>query len=290
MQVLFGMYLAVLTQVSPPAAAGDPVLVGAGDIGECGSGPKGTADLLDLIPGTVFTAGDNAYPDGTAVELQRCYAPTWGRHLARTHPAAGNHDYRAPNASPYFAYFGAAAGPPLRGYYSYDIGAWHIIVMNSNCSEVGGCQAGSAQEKWLREDLAAHPGRCTAAIWHHPRFSSGTHGGSRLMQDAWKALLDAGADFVVNGHDHDYERFATQDSAGAATSRGIREFVAGTGGADLRSFSHPPVANSEVRNSATHGVLKFTLHATSYDWEFIPSDGAFTDSGSSPCHAASAAN
>jgi hypothetical protein len=270
-------------------AAGDPVLVGAGDIGLCGSSsPRKTAELLDRIPGTVFTAGDNAYSNGSAEDFQYCYGP-WGRHRARTRPAAGNHEYRTTNASAYYSYFGLAAGPPSRGYYSYDLGAWHIVVINSNCGEVGGCQAGSQQETWLREDLAAHPGRCTAAIWHHPMFSSGLHGGNpTATRDFWNALHSAGADIVINGHDHDYERFAPQDPSGAPDpERGIREFVVGTGGAGLRSFPREPVPNSEARDDHTHGVLKLTLHPQSYDWEFVPANGGtFTDSGSAPCHAA----
>ena len=271
-------------------ASGDPVLVGAGDIGECSrSAPRETAELLDRIAGTVFTAGDNAYPDGSARNFQSCYDQSWGRHRSRTRPSAGNHDFRTSGGSAYFSYFGAAAGPPSRGYYSYDLGAWHIVVINSNCGDVGGCQAGSPQETWLREDLAAHPIRCTAAYWHHPMFSSGRHGGDpKATRAIWNDLYAAGADVVINGHDHDYERFAPQDPSGARDPRrGIREFVVGTGGADLRSFRRSPGANSETRDDRTHGVLKLTLHSRSYDWEFVPVEGgAFTDSGTAPCHAA----
>lgn len=277
-------------EVSPAApasaeATGDPVLVGAGDIAVCGADRK-TAALLDTIAGTVFTTGDNAYYYGTTEDFEGCYARSWGRHRARTRPAPGNHDYRTPEAPGYFAYFGEAAGDASRGYYSYDLGAWHVVVLNSNCEAVGGCQAGSRQEKWLRADLAAHPARCTAAYWHHPLFSSGRHGGNpEAMRGIWKALYDAGAEIVMNGHDHDYERFAPQDPSGALDrERGIREFVVGTGGAGLRSF--PGVSpNSEARNDRWHGVLKLTLHAESYDWEFVPeAGGTFTDSGSGTCH------
>jgi hypothetical protein len=276
--------------VSAPALAtaevsGDPVLVGAGDIAVCGN-ERRTAELLDRIPGTVFTTGDNAYYFGTLEDFESCYASSWGRHRERTRPAPGNHEYRTENAAGYFGYFGAAAGDPSRGYYSYDLGTWHVVVINSNCGEVGGCQAGSPQERWLREDLAAHPALCTAAIWHHPLFSSGRHGGNpAAMRDIWQALYDAGAEIVVNGHDHDYERLAPQDPSGAPDNeRGIREFVVGTGGAGLRSF--PRVApNSEARNDRTHGVLKLTLHPEGYDWEFVPvAGGTFTDSGSGVCH------
>lgn len=269
---------------------GDPVLVGAGDIGECSRpAPRKTAALLDSIPGTVFTAGDNAYPNGAAEDFKYCYDPTWGRHRARTRPAAGNHEYLTGKGSPYFAYFGAAAGPPGRGYYSYDLGAWHIVVINSSCGDIGGCEKGSKQETWLREDLASNAGRCTAAYWHHPMFSSGGHGGSPAARGLWNDLYAAGADVVINGHDHDYERFAPQDPSGARDlARGIREFVVGTGGGHLVHFPGAPVPNSEARDDHTYGVLKLTLHPKSYEWQFVPvAGGRFTDSGSAACHSAS---
>jgi hypothetical protein len=265
--------------------AADPVIVGAGDIATCSNtSDEATANLLDTIPGTVFTAGDNVYSDGTASEFTNCYNPSWGRHKARTRPAPGNHDYHTAGATGYYSYFGAAAGDPKKGYYSYDLGAWHVVVVNSNCSEVGGCQAGSAQEQWLRADLAAHPATCTLAYWHHPLFSSGQHGNDTEMRPIWQALYDARADVVVNGHDHDYERFAPQNPSGQAdASRGIREFVVGTGGAGLRAVGSG-IANSEVRNGVTNGVLKLTLHAGSYDWQFVPVAGqTFTDSGTAAC-------
>jgi K319-like protein/calcineurin-like phosphoesterase family protein len=267
----------------PPS---DPVLIGAGDIASCSSlGDEATANLLDGIAGTVFTTGDNAYPDGTAAQYTNCYNPTWGRHKARTRPAVGNHEYHTAGASAYFNYFGAAAGDPNRGYYSYDLGAWHIVVLNSNCDQVGGCGAGSLQEQWLRVDLAAHPAVCTLAYWHAPRFSSGiVHGSSRAMATIWQVLYDYGAEVVLTGHEHHYERFARQDANGGADpERGIREFVLGMGGKSHYAFG-TPIANSEVRNSDTLGVLKLTLHATSYDWQFIPEAGkTFTDAGSESC-------
>lgn len=274
-----------------PVASPDPILVGAGDIASCGgSGDEATADLLDAIfaggvPGRVFTAGDNAYDSGTASEFADCYGPSWGRHKARTGPAPGNHDYNTGGAAGYFGYFGAAAGDPSKGYYSYDLGSWHIVVINSNCSEVGGCGAGSPQEQWLRADLATHPAVCTLAYWHHPRFSSGIHGSSTSVQAIWQALYDYGADVVVNGHDHDYERFAPQDPSGVADpERGIRQFVVGTGGMSHYSFTGPPAANGEVRNGGAFGVLKLTLHSTSLYWEFVPVAGnTFNDSGSQSC-------
>jgi hypothetical protein len=273
--------IGMLVSYSLIAKAADPVLVGAGDIASCSSlGDEATAKLLDGIPGTVFTAGDNAYPNGTATEFANCYDPTWGRHKARTRPAPGNHDYYTPGASGYYNYFGAAAGDPTKGYYSYNLGAWHVVVLNSNISMA----AGSPQERWLRADLAAHPAACTVAYWHHPRFSSGYHGNDSSVHPIWQALYDYGADVVLNGHDHNYERFAPQDPSGKRdTVRGIREFVVGMGGATLRAF-RTIQPNSEVRNSDTRGVLKLTLHPTSYSWQFIPEAGkSFSDTGNAPC-------
>jgi hypothetical protein len=264
---------------------GDAVLVGAGDIARCGAeGDEATAALLDRIPGIVFTAGDNAYPSGTDRDFDRCYNVGWGRHRERTRPAPGNHEYRSGSADPYFDYFGERAGPRHLGWYSYDAGDWHVVVLNSNCSEVG-CRRGSDQEQWLRADLAAHPAACTLAYWHHPRFSSGMHGNHDRVKDFWDALYEAGADVVVSGHDHDYERFAPMTPDGELdTARGIREFVVGTGGGDLRPFEQT-VPNSEVRESGTFGVLKLTLRRGGYDWEFVPAAGAtFRDSGSGTCH------
>jgi hypothetical protein len=269
------------------ASSSVPVLVGAGDIASCDNlaGAEATAKLLDSIPGTVFTAGDDAYPDGSAEDFARCYDPTWGRHRARTRPSPGNHDFHTAHGAAYFRYFGAAAGEPGQGYYSYDLGSWHVIVLNSDCADVGGCQVGSPQERWLRQDLAAHPARCTVAYWHHPLFSSGRHGNDPEVKPFWQDLYQAGADLVINGHDHDYERFAPQDPDGRADpARGIREIIVGTGGKNHRPFGVPK-PNSEVRNADTFGVLKITLHDGSYDWQFIPEAGkTFTDSGSGTCH------
>ena len=262
--------------------AATAVLVGAGDIADAAQRDEATAKLLETIPGTVVPLGDNAYPNGTADEFNNYYEPTWGRHKARTRPAAGNHEYDIPGASGYFNYFGAAAGDPAKGYYSYDVGAWHIIVLNSECSQVGGCGSTSPQGQWLQADLAANPRPCTLAIMHKALFASGTD--SAAGRDFWSLLYQAGADVVLSGHAHFYERFAPQDPSGVADpARGIREFVVGTGGASLHSFG-TTVPNSEVRNNKTHGVLKLTLHPTSYDWEFVPIAGAtFTDSGSAVC-------
>jgi predicted phosphohydrolase len=276
--------LAVAEEKAPaePEAA---VLVGAGDIAYCKQieGARATARLLDAIPGTVFTLGDHAYEDGTAREFAECYDPTWGRHRARTRPAAGNHDYHTPRAAPYFAYFGSAAGEPGKGYYSYDVGAWHVVVLNSNCEEVG-CEAGSSQERWLRADLAAHPTECALAYWHHPRFSSGKHGGAPEMAPLWRALHEAGVELAISGHDHDYERFAPQDADGRLdAARGIRQLVVGTGGKKTRKFKETE-PNSEVRETGAFGVLKLTLSPGRYEWTFIPVAGeTFTDSGAGVC-------
>ena len=263
------------------------MLVGAGDITQCSSGAEATARLLDGIAGTVFTAGDNAYPHGALADYEKCYAPSWGRQLARTRPAPGNHEYETGGAAGYFAYFGARAGPPSRGYYSYDLGTWHVVVLNSsdNCGVVA-CSASSPQVEWLRADLAASAAPCTVAIWHHPRFSSGPHGSNTRLDAFWDALYAAGADVVVNGHDHIYQRFAPQTPAGARDdARGIREFVVGTGGKSHDKLRSPLLPNTEVAHGSTFGVLALTLHAASYSWRFVPVAGAtFTDAGSAPCH------
>jgi hypothetical protein len=257
------------------------VLVGAGDIAKCEilGGAIATARLLDRIPGTVFTAGDNAYDEGSAKNFAECYAPTWGRHKARTRPAIGNHDLRADRGQSYFAYFGENAGPEGRGYYSYDLGAWHIISLNSAVEP----DAHSPQGRWLQDDLKANPTDCILAYWHSPRFSSGPHGNDLTVRDFWRLLYDAGAEIIVNGHDHLYERFAPQNPSGKADPvRGIREFIVGTGGGGVYRFKNP-VPNSEVRDNSTYGVLKLTLSPGRYQWEFIPVSPGFTDSGTGVC-------
>src|SRR5713226_4363264 len=266
---------------SHPADTESAVLVGAGDIADCRdlSGAEATAKLLEQIPGTVMAVGDLAYPDGSKKNFA-CYDKTWGRVKTRTRPAPGNHEFHVAGARPYFDYFGAAAGPK-GGYYSYELGTWHIVVLNSECEDIGGCDPGSREVRWLRADLAAHPAACTLAYWHKPLFSSGSaHGNDPEMKPLWQALYDANAEVVVNGHDHNYERFAQQDPEGRSdAARGIREFVVGTGGKNHRpmALSKP---NSESRNADTFGVLKLTLRAEAYDWQFIPEAGkSFTDSG-----------
>ncbi|MFC6079835.1 CBM96 family carbohydrate-binding protein [Sphaerisporangium aureirubrum] len=271
---------------APTPSTDDPVLVGAGDIATSGSGDGATAKLLDDIPGTVFTTGDDAYPDGSADDFADFYAPTWGRHKARTRPVPGNHEYRTTGAAGYFGYFGPAAGEPGKGYYSYDLGDWHVVALNSNCSEVGGCDAGSPQEQWLRSDLAASAKPCTIAYWHHPRFTSGAnHAPDRSVGPLVRALYDNDAEVVVTGHNHQYERFAPMNPRGGLDeARGIRHFVVGTGGATFYGFGTIQ-PNSEVRDSDTFGVLKLTLHPGSYTWEFVPQAGkTFTDDGTTSCH------
>jgi len=263
------------------------ILVGAGDIADCKdlSGAEATAKLLVQVPGTVMAVGDLAYPDGSK-ENFACYDKTWGRVKSRTRPAPGNHEFHAVGATPYFDYFGPAAGNPRTGYYSYELGTWHIIVLNSECKDVGGCETGSPQEKWLRADLAAHPVACTLAYWHKPLFSSGNaHGNDPTVKPFWQALYEANADVVIAGHDHDYERFAPQTPDGVPDpQRGIREFVVGTGGKNHRPFVEPK-PNSELRDATAFGVLKLTLKPGAYDWQFIPETGkTFTDSGSGTCH------
>jgi hypothetical protein len=270
-------------------AGGDPVLVGAGDIASCRStGDEATAGLLAGIDGTVATLGDHAYPKGTDANFAECYEPSWGQFKARTMPSPGNHEYETTGASGYFEYFGTAAGDPGEGYYSYDLGSWHVISLNSNCSAlVGGCAPGSPQEQWLKADLAAHSNACTLAYWHHPRFSSGIHGDNSIVAPFWDDLYQAGADVVLNGHDHDYERFAPLNANGQSDpAQGIREFIVGTGGAEFTEFNriHP---TSERQIAGVNGVLEMNLHPDGYDWQFVTApNGRTADSGSASCHGA----
>jgi hypothetical protein len=273
---------------APTTAAGRAAtLLAAGDIASCTSqGDEATASLLEARSqaDAVAVLGDAAYETGSRTEYANCYEPTWGRFKAKTHPALGNHDYLTARAAGYFGEFGAAAGDSL-GWYSYDLGPWHVVVLNSNC-EVVGCATGGTQEKWLRADLAAHPAQCTLAYWHHPRFTSGTtHGPSTAVAPLFAALHEMGADVVLAGHEHMYERFAALDAAGNPDpARGIRSFVVGTGGASHYPIG-PPAPGSEVRNNDTFGVLVLTLRADRYDWQFVPEPGkSFVDSGSGMCH------
>jgi calcineurin-like phosphoesterase family protein len=260
-------------------------LSGAGDIAWCSNnGDEATAKLLDTLPGRVFTAGDNVYPEGTASQYANCYDPTWGRHKARTRPSPGNHDYITSRATPYYAYFGSLAGPTGRGYYSYTLGSWHVVSLNSNVSMA----TGSAQYTWLRNNLAASTALCTLVYWHHPLFASGTQvGGSRDSKPVWNLLYMAGADVVVAGHEHNYERFAPQTPSGVANATyGLREFVVGTGGKTLSNeVRSPRLPNSEVFNGTTRGVLVLRLGEGGYRWKFVPvARRSFTDAGSTACH------
>jgi hypothetical protein len=277
-----------------PSSSPDPLMAGAGDIADCtDTGVNATANLILGLPAstTVFTVGDNAYPQGSASDFSNCYEPTWGQFKSRTRPAIGDHEYETPNASGYFNYFqtqlapfGASATDPNRAYYSYDIGAWHVVVLNGACADAPACSA-TAQASWLDADLAAHSNQCTFAILAAPRWSSGSvHGSNATMGQYFAILYDNGADFVLGGDDHLYERFAPQDPQGFYDpGRGVRQFVAGTGGGSLYTFASPR-ANSEVRRSGNYGILKLTLHAGSYEWEFVPTSGTFSDSGTTSCH------
>jgi Calcineurin-like phosphoesterase len=300
--VLGGVALsALIMMVAAPQTSGttsDPVIAAAGDIacderpGKAETTTSSTcqqaataAVVTSLHPAAVLAIGDEQYPSATLAQFMASYDRTWGAFKNITHPAPGNHEYETPNARGYFDYFGASAGPQETGYYSFELGGWHLIALNGNCSAIGGCQSGSAQERWLAADLAAHPAACTIAYWHQPRFSSGVHHSDRTYQALWQDLYAAHADVVLAGHDHDYERFAPQDPQGRADPKaGIREFVVGTGGK-----SHYPFTltenNSEVRNDESFGVLSLTLHAHGYDWRFIPAAGSrLQDAGSGACH------
>jgi acid phosphatase type 7 len=267
--------VALIASAAAPAASPARVatLLAAGDISSCSSdGDSLTAALLARNPGTVAALGDLAYDASTREQLTQCYAPTWGRFLPRTRAALGNHEYESGSAEPAIAYFHL----PHDGWYSYTLGTWHVIVLNSNCDEVGGCHEGSRQWGWLRANLASHRARCTLAYWHHPRWSSGRHGDKAELDPLWRLLARAHADVVLTGHDHDYERFAPID--------GIRQFVVGTGGKshyDLPSVRRP---SSVAGNDRTYGVLRLTLRPDRYAWRFLNVPGTtFSDSGSGRC-------
>ncbi|HVG44927.1 MAG TPA: metallophosphoesterase [Longimicrobium sp.] len=268
--------VAVRAQAPRPSPV---TLVAAGDIAVCHTqGDEQTAALVDSLGGEVLALGDNAYPSGSQRDYTRCYGPSWGRFRGRTHPTPGNHEYFTRGAGPYFAYYGAAAGPRGLGYYSFDLGAWHVVSLNS----IQGTEPGSPQERWLRADLAAHPGRCTLAFWHHPRFSSGPHGSTARMAPLWRVLQDAGVDVVLSAHDHHYERFASMDADGRVDHRrGMRSFVVGTGGGELYEFvGHIPGSEAQYGG---FGVLKLVLDADGYGWEFIAAGGRRMDHGHGQC-------
>ncbi|HYU80567.1 MAG TPA: metallophosphoesterase [Vicinamibacterales bacterium] len=261
-----------------PRGGGTAVLIGAGDIGLCGSqGAIATGRLIENTLGEVFLAGDIGYSQGSAANFRECFEPVWGHARGRWRPVPGNHEYESPNAVPYFQYFGAAAGPPDAGYYRFFLGEWLILMLNSNIA------AGptSAQYQFVRESLS-RPVRCQMAIWHHPVFTSGPNGPSGFMRDMYKLLDDNEVDVVVNGHDHLYERFSRQDADGRQDPLGIREFIVGTGGAQLYSFV-TTAPNSTVRIS-TYGIMRFTLRPDAYDWDFLETSGALGDNGTTECH------
>ena len=274
-----------------PAPKLEPVsILAVGDIAQCngqpaaGSAAARSAALIEQQdPGmALLLLGDLVYNSGTLAEYNSCYEPTYGKFMARSYPAPGNHDYGVAAGADYYTYFGTRAGPDRRGYYSFDVGSWHIISLNSNIDMA----QGSAQETWLRADLTANRNtKCTLAYWHHPRFSSSSvHGDNPLSDAIWRTLYEFHADVVLVGHDHTYERFAPQDpDRNADTARGIRQFVVGTGGASPYAFGAPR-PNSEVRGTGSYGVAKFVLGDGSYAWEFLPVAGSsFTDSGQANC-------
>jgi hypothetical protein len=265
------------TSYPEATTAGAAILVGAGDISSCDNdNDEATAKLLDTIPGTVFVLGDNVYIDGTYRDFTDCYHPSWGRHKDRTKPVPGNHEYFTPGAEGYFTYFNN-----IPSYYAYDLGAWRIYALNSEIDVSGG----SPQVKWLENELAVNPRPCVLAYWHKPRWSSRYEDGSdATFETLWKTLHDAGAELVINGHIHNYERFKEMNAEGAAASPGLREIVVGTGGVNLDGYV-TSLSTSEVRNASTYGVLKLILSSDRYSWEFIPVPGnSFTDSGTTQCH------
>jgi len=270
---------------------GARVLLAAGDIAECEhQGDEATAKVLGQFPeATIAALGDLAYQHGTPADFKQCYGPSWGRFKERTWPTTGNHDEATKNAQGYWDFFGPRGGPYDRYYYSYELGSWHVVVLNSDCWRVGGCDTGDPQAQWLRRDLERHPTLCTLAYWHRPPFSSGRYGApsdTKRVRPLWAVLADEGVDVLLTGHEHSYERFAPMDADGRRDdARGVRLFVVGTGGGNLRPFKHDPLPTTQARQDDTWGLLKLTLTATRYAWEFLPvAGGTFSDSGSSTCH------
>ncbi len=261
----------------PSVGAGATVLLAVGDIGSCdGTHDEDVASLAARLPGTIALLGDLAYPNGSASNYADCFDPAWGPMLPRIRPAPGNHDYQTTDASGYFSEFGAAAGTPGEGWYSYQLGAWHVVVLNSNCEFVGGCDEGSPQLAWLEADLQAHPSTCTLAYWHHARFSSGRHGDDPRTEALWSTLAGAGADLLLVGHDHDYERIGPIDS--------MRSFVVGTGGRSLYEFPGLPGPRTLLRANDSYGLLMLTLQQGAFEWRFVSTpDSSLVDAGSAAC-------
>jgi len=279
----------------------DALLVGVGDIADCGHSATAlaTGDLIRTFPkATVFTTGDNAYLNGTAKQFQNCYGPVWGSFKDRTRPTPGNHDYgiyppaHRNNADPYFQYFGTNAGPLGKGYYSYDLGGWHIVSLNSMAGQKNISTSMQAQLKWLEKDLEDTDKDCLLAYWHHPLYSSGHHGyqakdPGRDVGPLWDVLYKYGADIILNGHDHHYERFERMNPMGKPDSKGILQFVVGTGGREVEPIQKELATSDEILDGpADFGILALTLHPKSYDWRFLRTDGTVGDGSSSPqeCH------
>jgi hypothetical protein len=273
------------------AEGGTAFLLAAGDIAECDhQGDESTARILADYPhATIQTLGDNAYQHGTSEEFEQCYDPTWGQFKDRTRPATGNHDEATKDAQGYWDYFGDRGGPFDRYYYSYDLGGWHVVVLNSDCWRVGGCNIDDPQAEWLRNNLAHSDALCTLAAWHRPPFSSGRYGEPKdtdRVRPLWRVLNEEGADVLLTGHEHSYERFAPMNADGTRDdAEGVRLFVVGTGGGNLRPFENDPLPTTEKRQDDTWGVLKLDLKPSGYDWEFLPVAGSsFSDSGTGTCH------
>jgi acid phosphatase type 7 len=285
--VLASMAAIVLTAKPGAGKPQTVTLVGAGDINSCNEKwDRKTASLLGKIGGTVFTLGDNAYPDGTRQQFRNCYDPTWGKFKKRTRPTAGNHDYKTSGAKPYFNYFRWRAGRPT-GYYSYDRGSWHIVVLNSNCKEIGGCGRRSAQWRWLRTDLAHNPTKCTLAYFHDPLYASGSEHDSPQVKPFWDKLYDQHAEVILSGSAHRYERFARITPSGERSSaRGIRQFIVGTGGTAQGTIEGPDEPRMQAKKVGAPGVLKLNLGSGFYRWKFVPVEGRknYTDSGRARCH------
>jgi hypothetical protein len=286
--MVLALMAAIVLTAKP--AGGKPqmvTLVGAGDIAGCDfNQDRKTAMLVSKIGGTVFTLGDNAYPDGTRQQFRDCYDPTWGKFKKRTRPLVGDNDYKTSGAKPYFDYFRGRAGERRGGYYSYDRGSWHIVALNSNCKEVGGCDWKSAQGRWLRTDLAHNPTKCTLAYFHHPLYASGNTLESPKVKPFWHILYDHHAEVILSGHAHRYERFARITPSGERSSaRGIRQFIVGTGGAPGGSQKGPDEPRVQAKKMDAPGVLKLDLGSGFYRWKFVPVEGRhYTDSGSARCH------
>jgi acid phosphatase type 7 len=290
-----GAALLVLACALPAACGGEEeqrgteVVLAAGDIGDCATeGDEATARLLGEHPeATIAVLGDVAYPHGRTGDFERCFDPSWGRFRDRMRPATGNHDHADRNARGYAAYFGARGGPSGSYRYSYDLGAWHVVVLDSDCWRVGGCELDDPQARWMQTDLRRHPRRCTLAYWHRPPFSSGRYGDradTERVRALWQVAVQEGVDVVLTGHEHSYERHAPMNADGTRDAAGTRLFIVGTGGGNLRPYRNPPLPTTEVRNDDTWGVLRLDLRPDGYDWRFLPVQGrTFTDRGSGTC-------